>query len=45
MTREQAETMPNMRLSGITKNDLLPINERAKVESALAYIPADGGLS
>ena len=26
MTREQAETMPNMRLSGITKNDLLELS-------------------
>ena len=25
MTREQAKTMPNMRLRGITKNDLLEI--------------------
>ena len=26
MTREQAETMPNMRLSGITKQDLIEIS-------------------
>ena len=30
MTREQAETMPNMRLSGITKNDLLELSTDRK---------------